>query len=245
MTTHDHAPKSETRRPDGRYEYPPENATYAVVERKHPDGTPYIDSGWAAVGEIQKGEAVFAVLYKPPGSEQGEGHPGFEKAVPMDKHLALQAAEVERARAEAVARTLRHLAGLAASDFAQKASALGELPPFTEDDIDHTLSAEEADLLRRRLAAAQDTRPINEGVVNSLNHLRGIVGNIVDRVTPRTMGLQIQGTLEGMVRRREIPADDERLVKLRGLALKLQSDNSLYRDDSVIRQIRDILEEMQ
>lgn len=247
MTTHNHLPpqaataEQDSRRPDGRYNYPPDQARTAVVVRKNPDGSTYIDSGWATIGEIQHGGEVFAVVYQPD-PEAREGHPGFEKAVPMDEHNALQQAE----HARAAAQTVRTLAKLAASNFAlEAASVLKDVTPFTEDDISRTLSAEEADVLRRRLAAAEDTRPVDESVVESLTYLRGLVDTSQDRKTPRRMGMGIMSVLDGMVQRGEMPSDDEKLVRLRELAGKLQSDNGLYADDIVMREIRDILHGMQ
>ncbi len=247
MTTRNHLPpqaataEQASRRPNGRYNYAPDEAKTAVVERKKPDGSTDIDSGWATIGEIQHGDQVFVVVYKPD-PEQRNGHPGFEKAVPIDAHNALQEAE----RARAVAQTVRDLARLAASDFALRAPGIiSDATPFTEDDISRTLSPEDADVLRRRLAAAMDTRPVDESVVESLTYLRGLVDTSQDRKTPRRMGMGIMSVLDGMVQRGEAPSDDEKLVRLRELAARLQSDNGLYADDIVMREIRDILHGMQ
>lgn len=247
MTQHDHLPpqaaavEQSLGRPDGRYNYTPEESRTAVVERKNPDGSTYIDYGWVTTGEIQHQGDTYMVVYRPD-PEGREGHPGFEKAVPREAHNALQEAE----RARAAAQTVQGLAKLAASDFALRvADILNGATPFTEEDISRSLSPEEADVLRRRLAAAGDTRPVDESVAESLTYLRGLVDTSQDRKTPRRMGMGIMSVLDGMVQRGEMPSDDEKLVRLRELAGKLRSDNGLYADDIVMREIRDILHGMQ
>lgn len=232
-----HPSQQEQRRPNGRYEYPIEDSKTAVVKRTGADGSPYEDTGWVTTGEIQHGDDVYVVVHKPASAEDGDNHPGWEKAVPKADHDALQQ-EVLARRAE---RVLAHLAGSATESFPWEDD---ETPRIVIDTIGQTLSAEELDLLRRRMAAESDTRPIDEPVVDSLNYLREVANNTQDRITPKSMGLRIKGALNGILERGEIPATDEKLQQLFALAARMEVSKSLFPDEVALDEVRAILDTM-